>query len=76
MEMIPKSLGFILGARVLAAVLFSPVTGVWSDRFPRVQVMITADLFRAATCLLTSFLGPTRNSLLDSGDGCFLNGNG
>ena len=41
------SLGLILGARVLAAVLFSPFAGVWSDRLPRKQVMIVADLFRA-----------------------------
>ena len=41
------SLGLILGARVLSAVLFAPFAGVWSDRLPRKQVMITADLFRA-----------------------------
>ena len=41
------SLGLILGARVLAAVVFSPIAGVWSDRLPRKQVMIVADLFRA-----------------------------
>lgn len=41
------SLGLILGARVLAAVVFSPFAGVWSDRLPRKQVMIVADLFRA-----------------------------
>jgi MFS family permease len=52
----PKSLGFILGARVLAAVLFAPIAGVWSDRFPRVQVMITADLFRAALVFSLVFL--------------------
>ena len=52
----PKSLGFILGARVLAAVLFAPIAGVWSDRLPRVQVMITADLFRAALVFSLVFL--------------------
>jgi len=41
------SLGLILGARVLSAVLFAPFAGVWSDRLPRKQVMITSDLFRA-----------------------------
>lgn len=41
------SLGLILGARVFAAVVFSPFAGVWSDRLPRKQVMIAADLFRA-----------------------------
>ena len=52
----PKSLGFILGARVLAAILFAPIAGVWSDRLPRVQVMITADLFRAALVFSLVFL--------------------
>ena len=41
------SLGLILAARVLAAVVFAPFAGVWSDRLPRKQVMIFADLFRA-----------------------------
>lgn len=41
------SLGLILGARVLSGVLFAPFAGVWSDRLPRKQVMIVADLFRA-----------------------------
>lgn len=42
------SLGLILGARVLSGVLFAPFAGVWSDRLPRKQVMIVADLSRAA----------------------------
>jgi len=52
----PKSLGFILGARVLAAVLFAPVAGVWSDRLPRTHVMISADLFRAVLAFSLVFL--------------------
>ena len=52
----PKSLGFVLGARVLAAVLFAPVAGVWSDRLPRTRVMIGADLFRAALVFSLVFL--------------------
>ncbi len=41
------SLGLILAARVLSGVLFAPFAGVWSDRLPRKQVMIVADLSRA-----------------------------
>ncbi len=41
------TLGLILGARVLSAVIFAPIAGVWSDRLPRKQVMIASDLFRA-----------------------------
>jgi len=52
----PKSLGVVLGARVLAAILFFPVAGVWSDRLPRTQVMIAADLFRAALVISLVFL--------------------
>ena len=50
------SLGLILGARVLAAVVFSPFAGVWSDRLPRKQVMIVADLFRAVLVLGMVFI--------------------
>ena len=42
------SLGLILGARVLSGVVFAPFAGVWADRLPRRNVMIGADLFRAA----------------------------
>ena len=52
----PKSLGFILGARLLAAILVSPVAGVWADRLPRTHVMIAADLFRAALVISLVFL--------------------
>jgi len=52
----PKSLGFVLGARVLAAILFSPVAGVWSDRLRRTHVMIAADLFRALLVFSLVFL--------------------
>ena len=55
----PKSLGFVLGARVLAAILFSPVAGVWSDRLRRTHVMIGADLFRAGLVFSLVFLAIT-----------------
>lgn len=42
------SLGLILGARILSGVVFAPFAGVWADRLPRRNVMIGADLFRAA----------------------------
>jgi MFS family permease len=42
------TLGLILGARILSGVVFAPFAGVWADRLPRKQVMISADLFRAA----------------------------
>jgi MFS family permease len=52
----PKSLGFVLGARVLATVLISPIAGVWTDRLPRTRVMISADLFRALLVFSLVFL--------------------
>jgi MFS family permease len=50
------SLGLILGARVLSGVLFAPFAGVWSDRLPRKQVMIIADLSRAGIVLAMVFV--------------------
>jgi len=50
------SLGLILGARVLSGVLFAPFAGVWSDRLPRKQVMIVADLSRAAIVFAMIFV--------------------
>jgi len=50
------SLGLILGARVLSGVLFAPFAGVWSDRLPRKQVMIAADLSRAAIVFAMVFV--------------------
>jgi len=50
------SLGLILGARVLSGVLFAPFAGVWSDRLPRKQVMIVADLSRAAIVFAMVFV--------------------
>ena len=52
----PKSLGFVLGARVLATVLISPIAGVWTDRLPRTRVMISADLLRALLVFSLVFL--------------------
>ena len=51
-----SSLGLILGARVLSGVLFAPFAGVWSDRLPRKQVMIIADLSRAAIVFAMVFV--------------------
>jgi MFS family permease len=50
------TLGLILGARILSGVVFAPFAGVWVDRLPRKQVMITADLFRAAIVLSMVFI--------------------
>jgi len=50
------SLGLILGARVLSGVIFAPFAGVWSDRLPRKQVMIAADLSRAAIVFAMVFV--------------------
>ena len=50
------SLGLILGARVLSGVLFAPFAGVWSDRLPRKQVMIIADLSRAGIVFAMVFV--------------------
>ena len=50
------SLGLILGARVLSGVLFAPFAGVWSDRLPRKQVMIVADLSRAVIVFAMVFV--------------------
>ena len=50
------SLGLILGARVLSGVLFAPFAGVWTDRLPRKQVMIVADLSRAGIVFAMVFV--------------------
>ena len=50
------TLGLILGARILASVVFAPIAGVWVDRLPRKQVMIVADLFRAAVVFSMVFV--------------------
>ncbi len=50
------TLGLILGARILSSVLFAPFAGVWVDRLPRKQVMITADLFRASIVFSMVFM--------------------
>jgi MFS family permease len=46
-----SDVGFVLGARVVAIVVFALIGGVWADRLPRRYVMMAADLFRAATIL-------------------------
>ncbi|WKX73975.1 MFS transporter [Streptomyces sp. XD-27] len=40
--------GLVIGARMLATVLFALVGGVWADRVPRRRAMILADGFRLA----------------------------
>ena len=53
------TLGLILGSRILASVIGAPFAGVWTDRLPRKQVMIAADLGRAAIVFSMVFLsGP------------------
>ncbi|CAN2187126.1 enterobactin exporter EntS [Candidatus Nanopelagicaceae bacterium] len=51
-----STLGLILGARVLAGVVFAPFAGVWADRLPRKKVMMGADLFRAAIVFSMVFI--------------------
>ena len=54
-----STLGLILGSRIFAAVIGAPFAGVWSDRLPRKQVMIAADLSRAIIVFSMVFLsGP------------------
>ena len=58
-----SDVGFVLGARVVAIVLFALIGGVWADRLPRRHVMMGADLFRAVT-ILTLFVLPQQPSIL------------
>ncbi len=54
------TLGLILGSRILASVIGAPFAGVWTDRLPRKQVMIAADLSRGVIVFLMVFLsGPS-----------------
>jgi MFS family permease len=50
------TLGLILGARILSAVVFAPFAGVWADRLPRKTVMIAADLFRSVIVFVMVFI--------------------
>lgn len=50
------SLGLILAARVLSAVLLSPIAGVWADRIARKKVIIAADIFRGVLVFAMVFL--------------------
>jgi MFS family permease len=47
-----SELGLILAARVASGTLFMLIGGVWADRLPRKWVMIGADSFRAAICIV------------------------
>jgi MFS family permease len=51
-----SALGLILAARVAAGTLFMLIGGVWADRLPRKWIMIGADSFRAAICLVLLFV--------------------
>ncbi len=51
-----SSLGLILAARILSAVLLSPIAGVWADRLPRKTIMISADIFRGLLVFAMVFL--------------------
>jgi MFS family permease len=51
-----SALGLILASRVLAGTLFMLVGGVWADRLPRKWIMIGADSFRAAICVILLFV--------------------
>jgi MFS family permease len=57
------TLGLIMGVRVLAGVLLSPVGGVWADRLPRKTVLIVADGSRAIMGSIVVFFDPTTISL-------------
>ena len=46
----------MVSARVLSGVVFAPFAGVWADRLPRRNVMIGADLFRAAVVISMVFV--------------------
>ena len=55
-----STLGLILGSRILSSVICAPFAGVWTDRLPRKQVMIVADLFRSVVVFAMVFLsGPS-----------------
>jgi MFS family permease len=45
------AISFIMSIRVVAFLLFAPVGGVWADRLPRFEIMISSSLFRSVLCV-------------------------
>lgn len=70
------TLGLILGSRILASVIGAPFAGVWTDRLPRKQVMIAADLGRAAIVFSMVFLSRPATPHIFLGLAVFLMGVG
>ena len=68
------TLGLILGARILSAVVFAPFAGVWADRLPRKTVLIVADGFRAVIGSIVIFAEPESISFWVLGGIIFLMG--
>jgi MFS family permease len=58
----PEAVALVVGARVLAQVVFMPVGGVWADRLPRQHVMVAADLVCGAAQATTAVLLLTGHS--------------
>ncbi|HEY3181583.1 MAG TPA: MFS transporter [Gaiellaceae bacterium] len=52
----PEAVALVVGARVLAQVVFMPAGGVWADRLPRHYVMVAADLVCGAAQAATAVL--------------------
>jgi MFS family permease len=52
----PESVALVVGARVLAQVVFMPAGGVWADRLPRHYVMVAADVVCGAAQAATAVL--------------------
>lgn len=52
----PEAVALVVGARVLAQVVFTPFGGVWADRLPRQYVMVGADLACGAAQAATAVL--------------------
>ena len=71
-----SALGLILAARVAAGTLFMLIGGVWADRLPRKWIMIGADSFRAAICLVLLFVSANDLPLWAIGLSVFLMGLG
>jgi predicted MFS family arabinose efflux permease len=70
-----SDVGFVLGARVVAIVVFALFGGVWADRLPRRHVMMAADLFRVLI-IAVLFLWPGQPSILLIATMVFLVGGG
>ncbi len=71
-----SALGLILAARVLSGTIFMLIGGVWADRLPRKWIMIGADSFRAALCIVLLIVSATDLPLWAVGVLVFLMGLG